>query len=142
MAEDVNARLDLLQTALQAAVTASGSGRGVSRDLRDWDQYQDAELGLGVWVIAMQREADFAEHRQPEAELGVQRVGIVGRCKVREDQTGAAVEAIELDMVLELKSIHTYLDPEITGYRLLNYRTSGQFSVPYGFVAAEAELRP
>jgi len=132
------ARLDLLTAALLAVAPT----RLVTRSLRGLNEIEDRELDAGVFTIVSKGESDYANTPGREAQLGTGSLIIIGQLKVAENADGAELEEAEFLMVEELKALaQSNLAESIGGLTMLAYRQSAQLERPYGWLAADFELR-
>jgi hypothetical protein len=130
--------LALLERELQAYLPA----RIVTRSMLDFAERDERDLVRGVITIIGLGESDFNNYLGAEATFGRLRLLLVGQLYLGAKALGVAVEDAEYAMIEEIKAFtRAGLVPGIDSFILNSYRQSGQIELPYGWVAADMELR-
>lgn len=134
--------------ALVAALAVACPARVVRRGFVPYPQLQEAELLAGALHVLALGEAEFANWRGREADLGVLRVVIVGQvlADARALPPGAGPEALsaavqdaEFALAEEVKGF--LVDPAPLRQCLATgFEQSGQMECPFGWVAFECEV--
>lgn len=133
---DLSDKLDLLRTSLETALP----GRIVTRSFEDAADLKDADLERGIVTIATQGEGGYNNLPGREAMYGTLDLVLVGRLKVKETDSGEALENAEFILVEEIKAFVRALPAGIDSLEIKRYRQSGQIERPYGWVLIEMEM--
>jgi hypothetical protein len=141
--ERMDDRLDAIQAALIAwyLTQPEPERRVVKRGLVDYREHSDAELASGVVTLVSEGEDGFSTRFGEVGRKGQQGILLVGHLKVAETATPAAVEALELDMVEQLK---TFVRGGVTriGLLLNTVQQSRQLDHPYGWFVMSITAGP
>jgi hypothetical protein len=141
----VIARMDDRLAAFRAAIVAAGSplaARVHKPNLMHYTAHSEAELTQGVIISVSAGEGNY--HQASEgmiAKEGTHRVLLIGHCRVAETATPSAIEALEINMIEEVKAFLRLPIPGMS-LNLESVEHSRQLELPYGWFVAFIELLP
>jgi len=140
----VISRMDDRLAAFRAAIEAIGSplaARVHKPNLVHYTEHSDVDLTTGVIISVSAGEGDYYQAPGMIAKEGTHKVLLIGHCRVAETANPADIEALELDMIEEVKA---FLRLPIAGMslRLDRVEHSRQLEFPYGWFVAFVDLLP
>ena len=127
-----------VMNAIKSQLQAAAPSRVVTREWLAHDDRDEADLKKGLFTIMASVENDYATYLGRHAQLGKQRVFIVGQILLPEHATGEQVEDAEFGLIDDLKAFaQSSLSTPIDGLYLLSVQNSSQLERPWGWVSSE-----
>lgn len=134
-------RMDDRLAAFVTALTAALPARVVKTELLHFDAQPSADLTAGVVTVISDYEADYSTRPGMAGREGTQRLILVGHLKVAETDTATAIQALEMDMMEEIKTFVRNGVPRMT-LNLERCQGSRQLDHPYGWFVALIDAGP
>jgi len=120
--------------AVATALSAAAPTRTVTRDLKDYSDYDDGVIRAGVYTLISQ--GIMAD----ESDIETLSLLLVGQILLDESAAPSATEEAELLMIDEVR----VFSQQIQGLRIVRgrFRQSAQIDAPYGFISGTLQLGP